>query len=138
MMQRLWLMSGLIAVLTFLAGFTVGQQPPGETVGQSEELLRSLDLTSELASTQGRYLRMRKITLQPGGVLGIHNHVDRPAITYLLQGEVTYHAEGRPAQVIRPGGGFAEGRNTTHWAENSGTTPAVWIAVDIPLPSAQE
>ena len=77
---------------------------------------------------------MRKVTLQPGGVLGLHNHVDRPAITYFLQGEVTYHAEGKPDMVAKAGGGFAEGRATTHWAENTGNVPAVWIAVDIPLP----
>ena len=93
-----------------------------------------MDLTAEVPSTRGRTLRMRKVTLQPGGVLGLHNHVDRPAITYFLQGEVTYHAEGKPDQVGKPGGGFAEGRATTHWAENTGTVPAVWIAVDIPLP----
>ena len=47
---------------------------------------------------------------------------------------MTYHAEGKPDQVGKAGGGFAEGRATTHWAENTGTVPAVWIAVDIPLP----
>jgi quercetin dioxygenase-like cupin family protein len=127
---------GVFAVtFAFLAGYAAGQrQPPAENVGQSEELLRTLDLTNELDSTKGRPLRMRKITVQPGGVLGLHNHVDRPAITYLLQGEMTYRAEGKPDQVIKPGGGFAEGRATTHWAENTGKVPAVWIAVDIPKP----
>src|SRR5262245_15817668 len=116
------------AVFTFLAGYALGQrQVPTQTAGQSEEQLRSLDLTTELDSTKGRPLRMRKVTLQPGGVLGLHNHVDRPAITYLLEGEMTYHYEGKPPQVVKPGGGFAEGRATTHWAENSGKVPAVWI-----------
>jgi quercetin dioxygenase-like cupin family protein len=121
--------------LVFMAGFAAGQrQIPQQNVGQSDELLRTLDLTTELASTKGRALRMRKVTLQPGGVLGLHNHVDRPAITYFLQGEVTYHAEGKPDMVGKAGGGFAEGRATTHWAENTGTVPAIWVAVDIPLP----
>lgn len=128
----------LVAVtltLTFISGYAAGQrQPPTTTVGQSEETLRSLDLTGELETTQGRPLRMRKITLQPGGVLGIHNHVDRPAITYLLQGQMTYHQDGKPDLVANPGDGFAEGRSTTHWGENTGTVPAVWIAVDIPRP----
>ena len=125
----------VFVVLAFLAGYAAGQrQVPAQTVGQSEELLRSLDLTTELESTKGRPLRMRKVTLQPGGVLGLHNHVDRPAITYLLQGEMTYHYDGKPDQVVKPGGGFAEGRSTTHWAENTGKVPAVWIAVDIPKP----
>jgi quercetin dioxygenase-like cupin family protein len=103
-------------------------------VGQTAVELRSLDLTNELDSTKGRLLRMRKVTLQPGGVLGIHTHVDRPAITYLLQGQMTYHREGKPDLVANAGDGFAEGRATTHWGESTGTVPAVWIAVDIPKP----
>jgi quercetin dioxygenase-like cupin family protein len=110
------------------------RQPPAETVGQTEQLLRSLDLTGELESGKGRPLRMRRITVQPGGALALHNHIDRPAITYMLQGEMTYHQQGRPDVVVRPGDGFAEGRATTHWAENTGKVPAVWIAVDIPQP----
>jgi len=125
----------VIVVGAFFVGYAAGQrQPPAQTVGQSEELLRSIDLSNELDSIKGRPLRMRKVTLQPGGALSLHNHVDRPAVTYLLQGEVTYHQDGKPDQVVKPGGGFAEGRATTHWAENTGKTPAVWIAVDIPKP----
>lgn len=121
-----------VLVLVFMTGYAAGQrQVPTATAGQSEEALRSIDLSREFDSTAGRTLRMRKITLQPGGVLGLHNHVDRPAITYLLQGEVTYHQDGKPPAVVRPGGGFAEGRATTHWAENAGKEPAVWVAVDI-------
>ncbi len=122
-------------MLVFASGYALGQrQPPTQTVGQSEQLLRSIDLTNELQSTAGRPLRMRKITLQPGGVLGLHNHVDRPAITYLLQGQMTYHQDGKPDLVANPGDGFAEGRATTHWAESTGSVPAVWVAVDIPKP----
>ena len=124
-----------VLAVVFGAGFAAGQrQVPTQNAGQSEEALRSLDLSAEMDSTMGRVLRMRRVTVQPGGVLGLHNHVDRPAITYLLQGEMTYHQEGKPDQVVKPGGGFAEGRTTTHWAENTGKTPAVWIAVDIPKP----
>ena len=125
-----------VVVVAFLAGYATGQRrtPPTETVGQTEELLRSIDLTNELESGKGRPLRMRKITLQPGGVLGLHNHVDRPAVTYLLQGQMTYHQEGKPDLIANPGEGFAEGRATTHWGESTGRVPAVWIAVDIPKP----
>lgn len=143
----------LVAVLAFLllllvsyldlplvreAGGTLSaagqRKPPAQNVGQSEEALRSLDLTAELESGKGRPLRMRRITVQPGGALALHNHVDRPAVTYMLQGEMTYHQDGKPDTVVRPGDGFAEGRATTHWGENTGKVPAVWIAVDIPKP----
>ena len=134
--RRLSVLAGVLAVgLAFFAGYAAGQrQPPTQTVGQTEELLRTINLSNELDSTRGRPLRMRKITVQPGGVLGLHNHVDRPAVTYLLQGQMTYHQEGKADLVANPGDGFAEGRATTHWAENTGKVPAVWIAVDIPKP----
>lgn len=133
---RITVISAVFSIaLAFYAGYAAGQrQAPLQTAGQSEELLRSIDLSNELDSTKGRPLRMRKITLQPGGVLGLHNHVDRPAVTYLLQGQMTYHQDGKPDLVANAGDGFAEGRSTTHWAENTGKVPAVWIAVDIPKP----
>ena len=123
--------SGAVARSAKAAG---QRRPPAQNVGQSEEALRSLDLTTELESGKGRPLRMRRITVQPGGALALHNHVDRPAVTYMLQGEMTYHQDGKPDTVVRPGDGFAEGRATTHWGENTGKVPAVWIAVDIPRP----
>ena len=134
----LWLVSYFGLPLVPEAGGAVAaagqRQPPPANVGQSEEALRSLDLTTELESGKGRPLRMRRITVQPGGALALHNHVDRPAVTYMLSGEMTYHQQGRPDTVIRAGQGFAEGRATTHWGENTGKVPAVWIAVDIPKP----
>jgi quercetin dioxygenase-like cupin family protein len=110
------------------------RKPPPQTTGQSEELLRSLDLTGEIDSTKGRPLRMRRITVQPGGAQALHSHADRPAVTFMLQGEMTYYSEGRPPVVVRAGEGVAEGRATTHWGESTGKVPAVWIAVDIPRP----
>ena len=133
MPSRIFLLGALTLLAVVIA--TAGQrQPPPQTIGQTEEPLRSLDLTGELESGKGRPLRMRRITVQPGGALALHNHADRPAVTYMLQGEMTYHQQGKPDVVVRPGGGFAEGRATTHWGENTGKVPAVWIAVDIPKP----
>jgi len=123
----------VILVSVFAAGLAVGQsKPPSESRGLSAEGLRFLDLSEEIESVKGRPLRMRKITLQSGGVIGLHTHKDRPTVSYFLQGEVLYHQEGKPDVLVRAGQGFAEGKATTHWAENRGADPAVWIAVDIP------
>ncbi len=119
----------------FGLGYVWGQaSPPTETKSQSAVDLQKIDLSKEIDSPQGRFLRLRKITLQPGGVLGIHSHKDRPAVSYFLQGEVTYHPVGKDDVVVGAEGGFAEGMATTHWAENRGKVPAVWIAADIYKP----
>lgn len=119
--------------LGFAAGIAVGQmKPPAESKGISADQLRSIDLTGEIESVRGRPLRMRRITLLPGGVIGLHSHKDRPTVSYMLQGEVTYHEEGQPPKVVKVGEGLAEGKSTTHWAENTKGVAAIWIAVDIP------
>jgi quercetin dioxygenase-like cupin family protein len=122
-----------VGMLLFASGYAAGQrQPPAQNSGFREALLRSLNLEREFPTTAGRTFRMRKITLAPGGVLALHDHNDRPALTYVLEGQVTYRQEGKPDLVIKAGEGTAEGRGATHWAENTGTVPAVWIGVDIP------
>src|SRR5882672_9419844 len=103
-------LAGASVLLAFAAGYALGQaQPPSESKGLSAAPLQSLDLSGEIDSTMGRPLRMRKITLQPGGFIGLHTHKDRPAVSYFLQGEVTYHQEGR-THVVGPGQGIAEGK----------------------------
>ena len=131
--KTLILLAGLISLTSFAAGLAVGQaRVPSENKGFGAAPLKSLDLTKEIDSIRGRPLRMRKITLQPGGAIALHTHKDRPTVSYMLEGEVTYHQEGKPTTVVRAGDGIAEGKDTTHWAENKGSVPAVWIAVDVP------
>jgi quercetin dioxygenase-like cupin family protein len=106
-----------------------GQAP--ETKGVKVEQLAAVDLGPEIEGMAGRQLRMRIVTTEPGGVLGpVHNHKDRPGVVYILQGTITDHRDG-VAQEYGPGVGWPEDKNTTHWLENRGTTPAVEISVDI-------
>ena len=79
---------------------------------------------------QGRQLRMRMITVEPGGVIAVHSHKDRPGTAYVLKGTVIEH-RGDVAKEYGAGENWAEGGNATHWVENKGTSPAVFIAVDI-------
>jgi quercetin dioxygenase-like cupin family protein len=102
-----------------------------ETKGVTVELLATVDLGPEIEGMAGRQLRMRMVTIEPGGVLGpIHDHKDRPGIVYILQGMITDHRNGA-ATDYGPGVGWPEDRNTTHWLANTGTNPAIEISVDI-------
>ena len=102
-----------------------------ETRGVTVKLLAALDLGLEIEGMAGRQLRMRMVTIEPGGVFGpVHSHKDRPGMVYILEGTITDHRDG-VAKDYGPGVGWPEDRNTTHWLENRGTTPAVEISVDI-------
>jgi len=107
------------------------EQTAHETKGVTVELLSAVDLGPEIGGMDGRLLRMRKVTIEPGGVFGpVHDHKDRPGIVYILQGTITDHRNG-VATDYGPGVGWPEDRNTVHWLENRGTVPAVEISVDI-------
>ena len=102
-----------------------------ETKGVTVELLATVDLGPEIEGMDRRQLRMRMVTIEPGGVLGpIHDHKDRPGIVHMLQGTITDHRDG-VATDYGPGVGWPEDRNTTHWLENRGPVSAVEISVDI-------
>lgn len=102
-----------------------------ETTGVKVEQLAAIDLGPEVEGMEGRQLRMRLVTIEPGGVIGpIHNHIDRPGVVYILQGTITDHRNGI-ATEYGPGLGWPEDRNTTHWLENRGTIAAIEISVDI-------
>jgi quercetin dioxygenase-like cupin family protein len=107
------------------------EQAVPETKGVMVEQLAAIDLGPEIEGMAGRQLRMRMVTIEPGGVIGpIHNHIDRPGVVYILQGTITDHRNG-VAKEYGPGVGWPEDKNTTHWLENRGTTTAVEISVDI-------
>jgi quercetin dioxygenase-like cupin family protein len=106
-------------------------QPAPETQGVTSELLATLDLGPEIEGMEGRQLRMRRVTMEPGGVFGpIHDHKDRPGLVWILEGTITDHRDGVSTEY-GPGVGWPEDRNTTHWLENRGTARAVEISVDI-------
>jgi quercetin dioxygenase-like cupin family protein len=102
-----------------------------ETKGVTVALLAALDLGAEIEGLEGRQFRMRMVTFEPGAVFGpVHDHKDRPGMVYILQGTITDYRNG-VATEYGPGVGWPEDKNTTHWLENRGTTPAVEISVDI-------
>lgn len=75
-----------------------------ETKGVTVELLSVVDLGPEIEGMEGRQLRMRLVTMEPGAVYGpVHDHIDRPGIVYILEGTIT---DAPPTSLIsvRDGG----------------------------------
>jgi quercetin dioxygenase-like cupin family protein len=114
-------------------GTAIGQQGglPADTKGVDPKLMSTIDLAPDMAGYQ---LRIRKITFEPGGVVGKHSHKDRPSLTYILEGTLTEGREGGYSKEYKPGDVLTEGRDVTHWAENKGSSKLVLVGVDIVKP----
>ena len=80
---------------------------------------------------EGRELRLRLLTIEPGGYIGIHSHEDRPAVVYFLQGTDTVTFGDGTVKTFKPGDTGSADHATTHWHRNDGKEPVVFIAVDI-------
>src|SRR5689334_20243617 len=85
-----------VGILLLGASLAQGQStaPPG-TINATFETLANVELGKEIPGMDGRALRMRFATVQPGGIIGLHSHKDRPAVVYMLQGTMTqFQADG--------------------------------------------
>jgi quercetin dioxygenase-like cupin family protein len=122
----------LALVAAFGLGTAVGQQsPPKENKGMAVDKTVARDLGGEIDGVQGRQLRLRLISLEPGGIIGIHSHKDRPAVAYVMQGTLTEHREDGTIKEHPKGDAWSEGKESTHWAENKGKTPVLLLAADV-------
>ena len=139
MMKRNKLIWSLCAAgfmgLVFQGGVVVGEtaapeKPRGVSVGETS----SLELAPELESLEGRQLRVRVITFEPGGAVPLHSHNGRPGIATVLKGTLTEHVDGKGVFQRREGDRLIEDRNTVHWAENRTNDNVIVLATDLYKP----
>ena len=123
-------------LITLIAGIGIGtaigqQSGPTENKGMEAKVMSTVDLAPDMAGYQ---LRIRTITLAPGGVVAVHSHKDRPAFAYILEGALTEGRAGGYSKVYKPGDVLTESRDVTHWAENKGTSTLKIVGIDIVKP----
>ena len=73
-------------------------------VGVSDVTLGSIDLGKQPAHIEGRELRFRKLTIEPGGIVPWHSHDDRPALIFVQQGEIVEYASNCEVPIVHKAG----------------------------------
>jgi len=104
--------------------------PPTESKGVAAKLIGTIPLAPEISGIDNRQLRMRVVTLAPGGVFAAHSHADRPSVEYVLKGQATEYI-GDKSKLYKEGDSVLAGKDTVHWWRNDGTEPAIFVAVDV-------
>lgn len=109
-------------------------QKPGAMApkGLTDVVRATTDLSKEPIALNGRLFRLRQLDLTPGGVVPWHSHNERPAMIYVVSGEVVEYASSCTVPIVHKAGDIAPEKNgTSHWWQNTGKTPAVLISVDL-------
>ena len=109
-------------------------QKAGATMpsGVTDVVRASTDLAKEPAAIKGRQFRLRQLDLQPGGVVPWHSHNDRPAMIYIVSGEVEEYASNCAVPILHKEGEIRpEVKGTSHWWENKGAKTVILYVGDI-------
>jgi len=97
----------------------------------TDTTIGAVDLGKEI-NVDGRQLRTRRLVVQPGGVVPIHSHADRPALIVTVSGSITEHRSDCSAPVEHRAGDISrEADGISHYWINHGTEPAVLLSSDV-------
>jgi quercetin dioxygenase-like cupin family protein len=98
----------------------------------TDMVLGSIALADEPVAIEGRQLRMRRLEIQPGGMVPWHSHEDRPAIIYVVQGQVTEYSSECAAPILHMVGEVSvETHGVAHWWKNTGSETVILISADL-------
>lgn len=145
---RAW--RGFVAVTALAGSFALaanalaGECPAGQTKADvtknaghaakavTDTVLAQIDLGAEKVALKGHNMRVRKLVIQPGGIVPWHSHAERPALIYIVSGQVFEYASNCAVPILHKAGEVArETHATAHWWKNTGNVPVVLLSFDI-------
>lgn len=98
----------------------------------TDDLISAIDLSPKGDAWKGSQLRMRKLVVQPGGVVPWHSHEARPANIVIVSGAITEYNSNCKVPIEHVAGDVtAEFGDFSHWWKNNGSEPAVLYSADI-------
>ena len=100
--------------------------------GVTDTVLASIDLAKEPVKLADHLQRLRKLVVHPGGVVPWHSHDDRPALIYIIEGEIVEYASTCAVPIVHKAGEVtAETKGTAHWWKNLTDKPVTLLSFDI-------
>jgi quercetin dioxygenase-like cupin family protein len=114
----------------------VGANPlagaPTAPVGVMEMELASIDLSMENVRLPERRLRLRHMEIQPGGVVPLHSHEDRPALIMVNQGQIFENSSKCTVPILHKANEISrEFLGVKHWWKNEGNVVVVLTIADV-------
>lgn len=105
---------------------------PSAPVGVTDTEISSIDLAKENVKLSQRRLRLRHMTIEPGGIVPLHSHEDRPALIMVNKGEIFENSSKCSVPILHKAGDVAkEYLGTRHWWKNSGSQTVDLTIADI-------
>ena len=100
--------------------------------GLTDTVLSAIDLAKTGAQFAGYQIRIRKLTIEPGGVVPWHSHRARPSNIYIISGAITEYRSSCAVPIEhREGDVIPEFGAISHWWRNNTDKTMVLISADL-------
>jgi quercetin dioxygenase-like cupin family protein len=100
-------------------------------VGVTDTVIAMIDVEQEQGIADRKF-RMRKLVVEPGGVVPWHSHGERPAIIYIVEGQIEEYASNCAVPLVHKAGDVvAETKGIAHWWKNTGDKTVVLLSADL-------
>jgi len=131
--------ASLIASAALAGECPADQKKPNATapvdykpIGVTDTVIAMIDVEKEPANIKDRKFRMRRLTIEPGGIVPWHSHGDRPANIYIIDGEINEYASNCAVPIVHKAGDVvAETSEVSHWWKNTGGKTVVLLSADL-------
>lgn len=102
-------------------------------VGVTDTVLAAIDLTPKGGDFADQLLRLRQLTIAPGGIVPWHEHSERPANIYVLAGTIEEYRANCAVPIVHKAGEVAVefGKGFSHWWKNTSSEPVVLLSADV-------
>ena len=121
----------LVSAAFGLVSMAMAADAPKGNVGYKSSKPTVVDLGPEFSAMTGWQLRLRVLTIEPGGHIGMHSHKDRPSVVYFLQGTDTVTRDDGSSHTFHVGDTTGEPGTTVHWHKNDGKDDVILVTADI-------
>jgi len=116
-----------------------GARAEGETMpkGVTDTVLSAIDLSSKGDAFAGYQLRLRRLVVDPGGVVPWHSHAERAANITILEGEIEEYSSNCKVAILHKAGETVGefGPELSHYWMNKSDKPVVILSADLLPPS---
>ncbi len=100
--------------------------------------LAEIDLAGQIKGFDGYRMRGRYVIVQPGATIRIHDHVGRPAFSYIVNTTADQYRSDEPGPIAMKPGDLTADSNISQWWRNTGGYPLTFYVVDIYQPAGNK
>jgi quercetin dioxygenase-like cupin family protein len=113
-------------------GVDVMKPGTSKGVGVVDKVIGEINLVEEKVNLSGYQIRARHLVVEAGGEVPWHSHAERPALIYIVSGEITEYRSTCVVPLVRKAGELAvENHEVSHWWKNHGKIPCVVLSFDL-------